>query len=116
MNKIGKDCEQIIWDYHFSAINYEKKIKEIIFCNNEEQFYSNQDKLEIQIYFLDFINLYKKNKKKINKKIYFKFDLLHPNNEIIKELDIVLNNKEKYNYPIKEIIKLKDSSIFYILL
>ncbi|SUZ81439.1 uncharacterized protein METZ01_LOCUS34293 [marine metagenome] len=115
MNKIGKDCEQIIWDYHFSAINYEKKIKEILFWNDEEKIYNNL-KDKIQIYFLDFIDLYKKNKKKINKKIYFKFDLLHPNNEIIKELDIVLCNKEKYNYPIKEIIKLKDSPIFYILL
>ena len=115
MNKIGEDCEKIIWNYHFSGINYEKKIKEILFWNNEEQFYSNQiDK--IQIYFLDFIDLYKINKKKINKKIYFKFDLLYPNNKIVKDLDIVLNNKDKYNYPIKEIIKLKDNPIFYILI
>jgi len=115
MNKIGKDCENIIWDYHFSAINYEKKIKEILFWGEEECCYSNQ-KEKIQVYFLDFIDLYKENKKDINKKIYFKFDLLHPKNQIIKDLNIVLENKEKYNYPIKEIIKLKDSPIFYILL
>ena len=58
------------------------------------------------------------NIKEIKKKnkIYFKLDLLNPNNKIIKDLDIVLQNKEKYNYPIKEIIKLKGSDILYILL
>jgi hypothetical protein len=115
MNIIGQDCENIIWNYHFSGINYEKKLKDILFWNEEENCYDYQ-KEKIQIYFLDFIDLYKENKENINKKIYFKFHLLHPNNEIIKDLDIVLNNKEKYNYPIKEIIKLKDSPIFYILL
>jgi hypothetical protein len=115
MNLIGKDCEKIIWDYHFSSINYEKKILKTLFWGDEEKCYDNQRE-KIQIYFLDFIDEYKKNKKKLNKKIYFKFDLLHPNNEIIKDLDIVLENKEKYNYPIREIIKLKGSDIFYILL
>jgi len=115
MNIIGKDCENIIWNYHFSGINYEKKVKEILLWDEEENFYDYQ-KEKIQVYFLDFIDLYKKNKENINKKVYFKFNLLHPNNEIIKDLDIVLANKEKYNYPIKEIIKLKDSPIFYILL
>lgn len=115
MNKIGKDCEKIIWNYHFSGIKYENKIKEILFWNDEEHEYKNETFLD-SIYFLDFIDLYIKNKKKINKKIYFNFNLLHPNNQIIKDLDIVLSDKEKYNYRIKEIIKLKDSPIFYILL
>jgi len=115
MNIIGKDCEKIIWDYYFSGINYEKKILEILFENEEEIDYDNQME-DIQIYFLDFIDLYQKNKDKITKKLYFKFDLLNPNNKIIKDLDIVLQNKDKYNYPIKEIIKLKKSNIFFILL
>jgi hypothetical protein len=115
MNIIGKDCEKIIWDYHFSGINYEKKILEILFENDKEQFYDHQVE-KIQIFFLDFINLYKKNKDKLNRKVYFKFDKLHPNNQIIRDLDTVFKNKEKYDYPIKEIIKLKDSDIFYILL
>ena len=115
MNQIGNDCEKIIWDYYFSAINYEKKMEKLLFEKFDNEICYDNRKDNVQIYFLDFIDKYKRNKKKKNK-IYFKLDLLNPNNKIIKDLDIVLQNKEKYNYPIKEIIKLKGSDILYILL
>jgi hypothetical protein len=113
MNKIGKDCGNIIWDYYNSMINYEKKIQEILNWDEKNRFYNSE--IDIQIFFLDLVYFYKKRKGNV-KNVYFKFDKYHPNNEIIKDLKVVLKNKEKYNYPIREIIKLKDSQTLYVLL
>jgi len=107
-----------------------KNIFEIEIDNDEYVFSKKKDKIKIN--FLDFIEYYIENDTKdYDLKIFYdkiKYDfktfVLYKSKETVivknkkksQEFNLEMLNKDKYNVTIKEIVKLKSSDTFYILL
>ena len=133
LNKISFSSEKIIWDYFHQMNKYNENIKnifEIEIDNDEYVFSKKKDKIKIN--FLDFIEYYIENDTKdYDLKIFYdkiKYDfktfVLYKSKETVivknkkksQEFNLEMLNKDKYNVTIKEIVKLKSSDTFYILL
>ena len=129
LNTISSSSEKIIWDYYHQFNNYDKKIKNIFDKLILGEFTYDKKNSSYFINFLDFIEYYIENIHNLNLKIFYddKTDnkrriiqiyKVNNNNFFIKENKKIVPYDfiKKFNVNIKEIIKFKNSDLFYILL
>ena len=132
LNKISFSSEKIIWDYFHQMNNYIENIKNIFKIPIDKEYIFSLKKDKIKINFKDLIEYYIENDTKdYDLKIFYdkiKYDfktfVLYKSKETVivknkkksQEFNLEMLNKDKYNVTIKEIVKLKSSDTFYILL
>jgi len=132
LNKISFSSEKIIWDYFHQMNNYIENIKNIFKIPIDKEYIFSLKKDKIKINFKDLIEYYIENDTKdYDLKIFYdkiKYDfktfVLYKSKETVivknkkksQEFNLEMLNKDKYNVTIKEIVKLKSSYTFYILL